>query len=452
MHKSIFTGTDILHGPLGKNILLYALPFAATGILQQLFTAADTVVVGRFVGKDAMAAVGANSPIIGLIITLFIGISLGTNVVIATAIGRRDSSTIQKAVHTSVLFSLLGGAGVGVLGVLAATPLLEMLSVPPEILPMAALYLRIYCLGMPVIFLYNFEAAIFRAAGDTRTPLTALTVSGSMNVVLNILFVVAFHMTAEGVALATVISNAFSSVFLLQKLIRTDGPTRFSFRLLRIDRTVFIQIIRIGLPAGLQGAVFSIANIVIQTAINSLGSTVMAASAAAFNLETFAYYILNAFGQTCTTFVGQNFGAGNIQRCKQSLKICLIQNCIICAAVVLLILTTGKFLLSFFTKDPEVIDTGYVRLAIIFTAYIFSVPGEVLSGYLRGYGLSLIPSVLSMIGACGIRLFWIFVVFPLHPAFSTIMTVYPISLGASALLVLFYLLYKRPAKQFGQKV
>ena len=379
---------DMLHGSIWNKIPQFALPVAATAILEQLFNASDVAVVGNFTGAEstiAVAAVGSNSPIIGLIVNLFIGIGLGTNVVIAHAIGYGDRASVEKAVHTSIVASLFGGAGVAVLGELAAAPLLTMLHVPADVFPMALLYLRIYFLGMPVILLYNFEAAIFRSVGETRIPLIALAGSG---------------------------------------------------------------VLQIGLPAGIQSAVFSFANIVVQSAINSLGTVVMAASSAAFNIEIITYDILNSFSQACTTFTGQNFGAGKPQRCKRVLALCLGEGMLILALAIGAILFFGKPLLSIFNRDPQVIETGYIRLMLIVTAHAFSLIYEVLSGYLRGFGISLVPAALTTLCICGIRISWIRLVFPKAPTFRTIMTVYPVSLSLTALVLFAALLYYRPARKF----
>ena len=313
---------DMLHGSIWNKLPRYALPVAATAILEQLFNASDIAIVGNFSSGDktvAVAAVGANSSIIGLILNLFIGIAVGANVVIANAIGRKDSETVRKAVHTAIVMSLLGGIAVTILGECIAKQVMELLNVPDEVFPEALLYLRIYLLGMPVIFLYNFEAAIFRSIGDTKVPLQALLISGVLNVIMNLFFVIVLHMTVNGVA--TVLSNVVSSLILLQKLMKTETCVHVNWKQLKIDRTVFIRMIQIGLPAGIQGAVFAAANIVIQSAINSLGTIVIAASSAAFNIEIIAYYVLNSFSQACTTFVGQNYGAGNMKRCKRTLPL-----------------------------------------------------------------------------------------------------------------------------------
>ena len=432
---------------------MFAFPVAATAILEQLFNASDIAVVGNFTGSlktVAVAAVGANSSIISLIVTLFVGIALGTNVVIANAIGRDDKDAVQKAVHTSIVISILGGLLVAVLGELVAEPLLRSLYVPDDVFPLTLLYLRIYLLGMPVILLYNFEAAIFRSVGETKTPLVALTVSGILNVLLNLFFVAVLHMTVNGVAIATVISNAVSSLLLFRRLVMTQQYIHVNCHALRIDRTILLQIMKIGLPAGIQSAVFSVANIVVQSAINSLGTTVIAASSAAYNIEICAYYVLNSFSQACTTFVGQNFGAGQLKRCQKTLALCLIEDLIASAAAIALILLTGKHLLAIFNSDPAVIQIGYTRLVIIFSAYAFSMLYDVMSGYLRGFGISLVPAILTTVGVCGIRFAWIHFVFPQSRTFVTIMTVYPVSLSVTALLILIALLYYHPSRRFSK--
>ncbi len=442
---------DMLHGPIWNKILQFALPVAATAILEQLFNASDVAVVGNFTGENstiAVAAVGSNSAIISLIVNLFIGIALGSNVVIAHAIGHGDRASVQKAVHTSVVASLIGGAAVTVLGELIAAPLLGLLQVPDEVFPSALLYLRIYLLGMPVILLYNFEAAIFRSVGETKIPLIALAASGILNVILNLFFVIVLHMTVNGVAIATVISNAVSSLILYRRLRSTTLDIHVEPGNLRIDPAILKRILQIGLPAGIQTAVFSAANIVVQSAINSLGTVVMAASSAAYNIEVFTYDILNSFSQACTTFVGQNFGAGQIRRCKKTLALCLGEGLFALGIAIAAILFWGKPILSLFNRDPQVIDTGYIRLMMMVLAHIFSLLYEVMAGYLRGFGISLPPAVITTLCICGIRIAWIQLVFPQAPSFWTIMTVYPISLAATALIIFLSLLYYRPARRF----
>ena len=441
----------MLSGSMWDKILLYALPVAATGILGQLFNASDIAVVGNFAPGDtvsAVAAVGANGPVIGLVLNLFIGIALGANVVIANAIGRGDHETVSRAVHTSIVASVLGGLLITIFGELFAVSVLEMLNVPEEVLPLAAKYMRIYLIGMPVILLYNFESAIFRSAGDTKTPLAALAISGVLNVLLNLFFVIVMRMTVEGVAIATVTANAISSALLMRKLIKSELLVKIELKKLKISWPILGRILRIGVPAGIQGAVFSLSNIVIQSAINSLGKIVMAASSAAFNVEIMAYYILNSFGQACTTFVGQNYGAAQIDRCRKAFKLCLIEGVIATACAVGITLVSGKFLLSLFNNDPEVIRLGFIRLKFIFASYIFSTFYDGMSGYLRGFGISLTPALLTMLGVCGIRVLWVATVFPKNPCFETIMQVYPISLAVNAVLIFTALMVIRPAKKY----
>lgn len=445
---------DMLNGSIWNKLPVFALPIAATGILEQLFNASDIAIVGNFAQTDktaAVAAVGANSPIIGLILNLFIGIALGANVVIANAIGRDDRQTVQKAVHTSMVVSVIGGVLVAIIGEIIAEPLLTALNVPNDVLELALLYLRIYFLGMPVILLYNFEAAIFRSIGETKMPLIALTLSGILNVLLNLFFVIVLKMSVNGVATATVLANVVSAGILYIKLVKSDKYIKVEFKKLRIDGKVFAKIMQIGLPAGIQSAVFAVANIVIQGAINSLGTVVIAASSAAFNIEIIAYNVMNSFSQACTTFVGQNFGANKIDRCKKTLFLCLIEDAIASGTAILIVLITGKFLLSIFNNNPEVIEIGYTRLVIIFIAYIFSMLYEVMSGYLRGFGFSLVPAILTTVGVCVLRIIWINTIFPANRTFVTIMTAYPVSLATTAVLIFIALIIYRPSKRFANK-
>lgn len=442
---------DMFNGTLWNKIPLFALPVAATAILEQLFNASDLAIVGNFAEKElqtpAVAAVGANSSVIGLIVNLFIGIALGTNVVIANAIGHQNKDKIQKAVHTSVTLAFFGGILVAILGEFISSPLLKLLHVPNDVFDLALLYLRIYLLGMPVILLYNFEAAIFRSIGETKTPLIALAISGVLNVMLNLFFVVILHMTVNGVAIATVISNAVSSVILYRKLRTTVLDIHIDPKKLGVDTGILKQILKIGVPVGIQSAVFSVSNIVIQSAINSLGAVVMAASSAAFNIEIITYDIFNSFSQACTTFVSQNYGAGNLKRCRKILALCILEAAVILTAAIVTILFFGKPLLSIFNDDPKVISVGYLRIMIIMPAHIFSMLYETMSGYLRGFGISFAPAIMTILGVCGIRIAWIKLVFSQYENFKTIMAVYPLSLGITALMILCAVLYYRPSRK-----
>lgn len=441
---------DMLNGSIWNKIPQYALPVAATGILEQLFNASDIAIVGNFTGSQStasVAAVGANNPLIGLILNLFIGIALGANVVIANAVGRKDKKQIHDAVHTSIVAALLGGVLLAILGELLVPTILQQLNVPAEVFPLALRYMRIYLIGMPAILLYNFESAVFRSVGETKMPLIALAFSGVLNVLLNLFFVIVCHRNVDGVAIATVISNVVSSCFLFYKLLKTDKFIHVDIKDLRIEMATFGKILKIGLPAGIQSAVFAIANIVIQAAINSLGTIVIAASSAAFNIEIFAYYIMNSFSQACTTFVGQNYGARQMKRCKKTLALCLIEDVIASAAAILIILFVGRQLLAIFNHDPQVIELGYTRLLLVFTAYIFSMMYELMSSYLRGFGISLVPALLTILGVCGVRIAWVYGVFPSSRTFRTLMMAYPISLSVTAVLIFIALIVYRPSKK-----
>ncbi len=437
-------------GSLWNKILGFAFPLALTGILQQMFSAADIAVVGQFtgeLGEACMAAVGANTPIVSFIINGFLGISLGTNVVIANAVGRKDADTVRKAVHTSLIVAVIAGVIAALHGQLIAEPLLRSQNISDEAVDMAILYFRIYVGGLPVILLYNFEAAIFRGIGNTKLPFIALVASGIVNVGMNIFFVLVLHRTVDGVATATVISNLLSSIILLVCLKKSKTDARFEMKQLRIDKPVLKLIMKIGIPASIQSCVFSSANILIQSAINSLGTVVAAASSAAFNLEIFSYYCLNSFGQACTTFTGQNFGAWKLDRCKKSLKLCLLEGIITEGLMVAMLLIAGRSMLSVFTSNPELIEIGYIRVLFITTAHLFSLFYDVMSGYMRGFGISLSPALVTMCCICGIRFVWIYTVFEYFHSFTSIMAVYPISLGVNAIAIFILLMIKRPAKK-----
>ncbi len=445
--------SDMLSGKLGGKILNFALPLAATGILQQLFNAADIAVIGRYVGKNAMAAVGSNSPLTALIINLFTGISIGANVVIARYIGMKNKDGVKRAVHTSLVVAVLSGIFIGLICEIFAHSLLGLLSIPDNVFNMALLYFRVYILGMPVILLYDFASAIFRSRGNTRTPLICLLTSGLINVVLNLFFVLVMKMTVDGVALATVFANLISSALLVWFLLHEDSEIRLFPKELRIDLNIFRETIKIGIPAGVQGMVFSLSNLIIQSSINKLGADVMAGSAAAFNIEIFAYYVINSFGQACTTFTGQNYGAGNPQRCRQVLKITLLQDMSLTVALSALILCFGRPLLGIFNSSPEIIDTGMIRLKYILAAEFINVVIEIFSGCLRGYGLSLVPALICTVGICGVRIGWIYTVFPKNQTFSTLMTAYSLSwlVTAAAMLIAYQIMKRTSLKSFFEK-
>ena len=441
----------MVRGPLTKGILAYAIPLALTGMLQKLFNAADTAVVGQFVGKEAMAAVGTTAPIICLIVNFFTGISLGTNIVIAHMTGSDDKEGVKKAVHTSVLFALLGGTALAVIGEVFASVMLRLLSVPEEVLPMTLTYLRIYFLGLPMMMLCNYISAILRSRGDLRTPMIAMSVSGVLNVILNLILVILLGMTVDGVALATLISNTVCAAWLVMTLIFNDGDIRLDLRSLKIDAKILKKILFIGLPAGVQSMVFQIANLYVQSAVNSLGTVAMAACAASGNVEGFIYDILQSFGYACATFVGQNTGAGNDRRCAKVLRRCFALDYLLTASVCLVLVLLRYRVMALFNPDPGVIEFACVRMLFLFVSYIFSIPYEICSGYLRGYDDPLPPSIIALVAICGIRFAWIAFYFPYHREFTSLMLVFPVSIGITAIVVsLWALVFGVRRKKNGQ--
>lgn len=359
---------DMLNGSLWDKILSFSLLVAATAILEQFFIATDIVIMGNFANGDktaAIAGVGTDLSILGMIIFLLLGLALGSNVVIAQSIGRRDKEAVEKAVHTAIMFALLAGAGVAIIGQFVVTPILELLEIPPEVLPDAITYLKLYLLGMPIILLYNFEAAIFRSVGETQMPLQALVVASIFNIALDMLFVYVFKLDVAGVAIASVLANGVSAAFLLHKLLRRTDVIKLELKKLHIDKATFAEIVRIGLPAGIQNAVFSLANVVIQGAINSLGTTVIAASSASLILEFTAYSIFSSFGQACTTFVGQNYGARQLDRCRRILKLCILEDALLTVVFIIIVFAFGKNLLALINDNPEVIEFAYIRVITV---------------------------------------------------------------------------------------
>ena len=437
----------MLHGPLVKPMVLFALPLALTGILQQLFNTADVLVLGQFVGTTALAAVGNNSPIIGLLVNLFMGVSLGANVVIARFIGAHNLKETTQAVHTSFLLALILGVAMAVLGELMAAPMLQALGVPAEVMPSAELYLRVYLLGMPAMGLYNFESAIFRSRGDTQTPLKALAVASVLNIVLNLAAVTVVDWGIAGVAAATAISSYVSAWMLYDNLCHAHGIIRIEPGAIRMISSYAKEILRIGVPAGIQGMVFSLSNLVIQAAINSLGEEVMAASASAFIIEINIYVFLVAFGQTVTTFVSQNYGAGNLPRCRKVTKVGMQVAMAVIVALSGMACLFSDELLALFNGAAAVIEIGRIRVWYIVGFYFVCVFIEGLSGAMRGYGYSLPPALLMLGTVCGVRIVWIYTVFAANPSFKTIMLCYPISWTATAvLLVVIYRFYRKYIK------
>ena len=436
----------MLNGPLAGPIILFALPLALSSMLQQLFNAADTAVVGRFASSQAMAAVGSNSSVINLVVALFVGLSVGTNVVIASLIGRGRKEEIPTAVHTAVVVALISGVLLLFVGIGIARPMLTLMNTPEDVLDLAVLYLRIYFLGMPFIMLYNFGAAILRSKGDSTRPVYALICGGVLNVLLNLLLVIVFHLHVIGVASATVTSNVVSSFLVMWFLLHEEDEFRLNPKKLQIHRGYFMQMIRIGLPAGLQGVVFSLSNTVIQSGVNSFGSSASAGSAAALNFEIIAYYIVNSFNQATVTFTSQNYAAGKYDRVKKVFRLAILFTVIGAGTLDFLFIAGRHFTLSLFTTDPEVFKYAVIRFTHILAFQWMVSSYEISGSAMRGMGYSMTPTVITIFGTCVFRIFWVLTLFPRHRDFGFLLYVYPASwLITGSLVLLAYFLVCRKA-------
>lgn len=418
---------DMTTGRLLPKVLAFSGPLILTGILQLLYNAADIVVVGRFAGPQALAAVGSTGALINLLVNVFMGLSVGASVVVARAYGAGDNASVSTGVHTAITVAGVAGVLVGVLGFVASHPLLKWMGSPDDVLDMATLYMKIFFVGMPANMLYNFGAAILRAVGDTRRPLYYLTVSGILNVLLNLLLVIVFHMGVAGVAIATVASQVMSMTLVMICLIRSDGPIHLDLRKLRIHLSQLVEIVRVGLPAGLQGSLFSISNVLIQSSVNSFGSLVMAGNSAGSNLEGFVYTSMNAIHQADLTFASQNLGAGQFKRVRRVMWVCLGTVTAIGLGMGLVFLAFGNQLVSIYNSDPEVIHYGMTRLKIILPTYFLCGLMDVMVGQLRGVGYSILPMMISLTGACLLRVVWIYTFFAANPTLEVLYISYPVS-------------------------
>ena len=426
----------MLNGPLAGPIILFALPLALSSMLQQLFNAADTAVVGRFASSQAMAAVGSNSSVINLVVALFVGLSVGTNVVIASLIGRGRKDEIPTAVHTAVVVALISGVLLLFVGIGIARPMLTLMNTPEDVLDLAVLYLRIYFLGMPFIMLYNFGAAILRSKGDSTRPVYALICGGVLNVLLNLLLVIVFHLHVIGVASATVTSNVVSSFLVMWFLLHEEDEFRLNPKNLQIHRGYLMQMIRIGLPAGLQGVVFSLSNTVIQSGVNSFGASASAGSAAALNFEIIAYYIVNSFNQATVTFTSQNYAAGKYDRVKKVFRLAILFTVIGAGTLDFLFIAGRHFTLSLFTTDPEVFKYAVIRFTHILAFQWMVSSYEISGSAMRGMGYSMTPTVITIFGTCVFRIFWVLTLFPRHRDFGFLLYVYPASWLITGFMVL----------------
>lgn len=418
---------DMLNGGMFRKILVFSLPLLASGVLQQSFNAIDVAVVGRFSSSQALAAVGSNGVIINILINLFIGISIGANVVIANYIGRQNREGIRKSVATVSAIAVASGLFLMVLGFCLCRPILEWMNTPDDVIDLAALYLRIFFLGMPFMMVYNFGAAVMRAMGDTRRPFYAMVVGGVVNTLLNLLLVIKFGMSVEGVAIATVVANVVNAAFIVWWLMREADPYRLRIGKMRFHRGELRKMLQIGIPAGLQGMVFSVANIFIQASINGYGSDAIAGSAAALTYEVYCYFIVSAFVQAAVAFISQNYGAGKYDRCRRAFRLCMLMSVVGCGVANVVIVWQHEFFLGLFSSDPEVLRYGLTRFHIVLLLQFMASSYEVSGGALRGLGYSMTPTVLTVLGTCVVRLAWVHIVAVEGLGYSQLLIIYPVS-------------------------
>lgn len=451
--KSAKYEMDMCSGSILGKILLFTLPLMCSSLLQLLFNAADIIVVGRFAGDNSLAAVGSTSSLINLLTNFFMGLSVGANVLVARFFGARNQKELSETVHTAMTLSLYSGVLLTLIGLVGAKQILIWMNTPVDVLPLATLYLRIYFLGMTAMMLYNFGSAILRAIGDTKRPLYYLTAAGIINVFLNLLFVIVFKMDVAGVAAATAISQCISAVLIVRCMMKEQGSIHLELSELRVSGDKFKRILQIGLPASFQGILFSFSNVIIQSSVNSFGAVTVAGNSAGANIEGFVYVTMNAFHQAAISFTSQNVGAAKYERINRILY--TAQLCVIVAGVVFgnLAVFFGYPLLRMYTTSPEVMEAGMRRIEIICRFYAFCGMMDVMVGSLRGLGYAVMPMIVSLIGACGLRLFWIFTFFRMeqfHTVTSLYLT-YPASwlLTFLAHVVCFIVVRRKLAKKWG---
>lgn len=448
-----FDSKSMREGPILKSVIVYTVPIILTGLLQLLFNAADLIVVGWFSGSDSVAAVGATGALTNLIINLFIGLSVGAGVAVAQGMGAGNGKLTSEAVHTAVPVAVISGIFLTVIGVLFSRNFLELMGTPDgKLLELASVYMQIYFAGMTFSMLYNFGSAILRAAGDTRSPLIFLTVAGVLNVILNIVFVALFKLDVAGVALATSISQAVSAILVLLALIKRQDACRFEFKKMHIYKNALLRMVKIGVPAGLQGSLFSISNVLIQSSVNSFGAAHMSGSAAASSIEGFCYVTMNSFHQTALNFCGQNYGAGDFKRVKRITWVCLMTVAVAGFVVGNLSYIFGRELLKIYITDsPEAINYGMERLKFMVVPYFLCGIMDTTTGAMRGIGSSVIPMIITVVGVCVMRIVWIYTVFalPQYHTFSGLFISYPISwlLTFAALFISFTVVMRRKEKK-----
>lgn len=448
-----FDSKSMREGPILKSVIVYTVPIILTGLLQLLFNAADLIVVGWFSGSDSVAAVGATGALTNLIINLFIGLSVGAGVAVAQGMGAGNGKLTSEAVHTAVPVAVISGIFLTVIGVLFSRNFLELMGTPDgKLLRLASVYMQIYFAGMTFSMLYNFGSAILRAAGDTRSPLIFLTVAGVLNVILNIVFVALFKLDVAGVALATSISQAVSAILVLLALMKRQDACRFEFKKMHIYKNALLRMVKIGVPAGLQGSLFSISNVLIQSSVNSFGAAHMSGSAAASSIEGFCYVTMNSFHQTALNFCGQNYGAGDFRRVKRITWVCLMTVAVAGFVVGNLSYIFGRELLKIYITDsPEAINYGMERLKFMVVPYFLCGIMDTTTGSMRGIGSSVIPMIITVVGVCVMRIVWIYTVFalPQYHTFSGLFISYPISwiLTFAALFISFTVVMRRKEKK-----
>ena len=449
-HRSSFE-IDMTNGPLVGKIIRFAIPLALSGILQLLFNAADIIVAGRFAGSQALAAVGSTSALINLIVNLFIGLSIGVNVLVARYYGGGNRQDLYETVHTAVLVSMISGVVLIFVGIGLSEPLLTLMGTPEDVIGQAVLYMRIYFIGMPVMMLYNFGSAILRAVGDTQRPLYFLLLAGVVNVFLNLFFVIVLHMGVAGVATATVISQCISAGLVLLSLVKSESVYRVNLKELKIYKHKLVQMVKIGVPAGIQGATFSVSNVLLQSSINSFGSVAMAGSTAGSNIEGFVWTAMDAFTQSTLSFTGQNYGAKKFHRITKvvwyNLGLVTLVGLVLGIGAYLL----GRPLLSIYSTDPEVIDYGLQRMLMVCAPYAICGIMNVMVGAMRGLGSSLTPMIVSIFGVCVLRVVWIYTIFPLDRTFFMLFLSYPVTWLVTGLVevVCFYFIRKRAIARAG---
>lgn len=444
---------DMCHGPLFVKLLTFTVPLILSGILQLMFNAADVIVVGRFAGGEALAAVGATSALTNLLINLFMGLGVGVNVLVAGYYGAHKEKEVQNTVHTAVCVSVMGGVLLAFVGFFLSGPLLAVMKTPDDVIAYSVLYMRIYFAGMPALLLYNFGSAALRAVGDTKRPLLYLTIAGVINVVLNLIFVILLHMGVAGVALATVLSQCVSAYMVFRCLMTYEGMIRVSVRKLGIHKGEFIKILRIGLPAGIQGSFFSVSNVLIQSTINSFGSVAMAGNTAAGNIEGFVYTSMNAVSQASVSFTGQNLGGRQYKRIRKVLLESLALVIGIGLVEGSLVLLFHNQILSLYSTDPEVIAIGAGRLAVIMVSYFLCGSQEVLTGSIRGLGHGIMPMLVVLMGVCGFRILYILTYVSNHRTLVNLYLSYPISwiITTIALICGFEVVYRKLMNLIGEK-